>query len=125
MNAVRSIGGACRHLVQEDHVALPLLDLHGVTRQGRNPRGQTGQLVVMGGEQRPAAVDLVQVLDTGPGDRQSVKGRRAAADLVQNDQRALGGLIEDDRGLDHFDHEGRAAAGQVVGRADPTETAGR
>ena len=33
------------------------------------------------------------------------------------------GLIEDRRRLDHLDHEGRAAAGEVVGGADPAEQA--
>ena len=31
------------------------------------------------------------------------------------------GLVQDRRGLDHLDHEGRAAARQVVGGADPAE----
>ena len=33
MNAVAAVGGARRHLMQEDHIALPLLDSHGVGRQ--------------------------------------------------------------------------------------------
>src|SRR5690606_38029764 len=49
--------------------------------------------------------------------------RGAAADFVENDEAALAGLSEDRRGLDHFDHEGRAAASEVVGRADAAEQA--
>ena len=60
----------------------------------------------------------VQVLDAGLGDREAVEGRRAAADLVEDDERARRRLIEDRRRLDHLDHEGRAAAGEVVGGAD-------
>ena len=53
-----------------------------------------------------------------PGDAQPVEGRRAAADLVEHDQAARGGAVEDVRGLLHLDHEGRLAARDVVRRAD-------
>ncbi len=79
--------------------------------------------MVVGGEQGPAAIDLVQMLDRRPGDGQAVIGRRAAADFIQDDQRPGPRLVEDRRGLDHFDHEGRASARQIVGRADPAEQA--
>ena len=71
MDAVGAVGRAGRHLVQEDHLALPLLDPHGVAGQAVELAGQVGQLVVVGGEEPAAAVDLVQVLDAGPGDRQA------------------------------------------------------
>ena len=61
------------------------------------------------------------MLDRGPGDRQAVEGRGAAADFVEDDQRAFAGLVEDDGGLDHLDHEGGAAAREIVGRADARE----
>ena len=57
----------------------------------------------------------------GPGDRRSVKSRGAAADLVENDKGTRTRLVQDRRGLDHLDHKGRAAARQIVGRADPAE----
>ena len=63
------------------------------------------------------------MLDAGEGDGQAVEGRGAAADFVENDQRALARLIEDRRRLDHFDHEGRAPAREVVGGADAREQA--
>ena len=65
----------------------------------------------------------MQVLDAGPGDREAVEGRRAAADLVEDDQRTRGRLIEDRRRLDHLDHEGRTAAREIVRRADAGEQA--
>ena len=77
----------------------------------------------MGGEQGPAAVGLVQALDRRPGDREPVEGRGAAADLVEDDEGAGRRLVQDRRRLDHLDHEGRAAAREVVGRADPGEQA--
>ena len=73
----------------------------------------------MGGKQRPTPVGLVQVLHRRPGDRQPVIGGRAATDFVEDDKRTRAGLIEDRGGFDHFDHEGRAASGKIVGRAHP------
>ena len=109
------------HLVQKDDVALPFLDPHGVAGERRELRRERRQLVVVGGEQGAAAIDLVQMLERRPGDREPVEGRGAAADLVEDDQRARPRLVQDRRGLDHLDHEGRAAAGQIVGGADPAE----
>ena len=83
--------------------------------------GERGHFVEMRGEQRAAAIALVQMLDRRPGYGEPVEGRGAAADFVQNDQRALAGLIEDRRGLDHLDHESRVAARQIVGGADARE----
>src|SRR5690606_7579521 len=53
-----------------------------------------------------------------PGDREAIKGCRAPADLIENDKGPARGAIEDGGGLDHFDHEGRAAMGDIVGSAD-------
>ena len=72
----------------------------------------------MRGEQRAAAVVLVQMLDGRPGDGETVEGRRAAADLVEDDQRSLAGLIEDRCRFHHLDHEGGATAREIVGGAD-------
>ena len=75
----------------------------------------------MRGEQRAAAIAVVQMLDRGPGDGQAVEGCGAATDLVENDQSALARLIEDRRRFHHLDHEGRASARYVVGGADARE----
>ena len=61
------------------------------------------------------------MLDRRPGDGEAVEGRRAAADLVEDHERALARLIEDGGGLHHLDHEGRAAAREIVGGADARE----
>ena len=82
---------------------------------------ERGQLVIMRGEQRAAAVDLVQMLERRPGDREPVEGRGAAADLVEDDEGARARLVEDRGGLDHLDHEGRAPAREIVGGADAAE----
>ena len=85
------------------------------------PVAERGQLVIVRGEQAAAAIDLVQMLDRRPGDRETVEGRGAAADLVEDDQRARAGLVQDRGGLDHLDHEGRAPAREIVGGADARE----
>ena len=78
MDAVGAVGGAGRDLVQKHDVALPFLDPHRVAGERRQLCGERGQLVVMRREQRAAAVDLVQMLERRPGDRQPVIGRGAA-----------------------------------------------
>ena len=76
-------------------------------------------------EERPRldAGLVVQVLRHGPRDGDAVEGRGAAADLVQDDERARRGVVEDVGRLLHLDEEGRAAAREVVGRADAREDA--
>ena len=84
MDAVAAVGGAGADLVQKHDLALPLLDPHRVAGERRQFGGEGGQLVVMGREQGATAVDAVQMLERRPGDRQPVKGRGAAADLVED-----------------------------------------
>ena len=63
----------------------------------------------------------MQMLGDRPGDADAVIGAGASADLIQHHQRSFGGVVEDIRGLVHLDHEGRIAAGEFVGGADPAE----
>ena len=84
MDAVGAVGGARRHLVQEHDLVLPFLDAHGVGRERRQPLLERAQLVEVRGEQRAAAVDVVQMLERRPGDREAIERRRAAADLVED-----------------------------------------
>ena len=100
---------------------------HGdvVVAHARQHARQLGQLVVVGGEERlrAAARVVVQVFDDGAGDGQAVVGAGAAPDLVQDDQAARRGVVQDVRRLDHLDHEGALAGGEVVLRADAGEDA--
>ena len=121
MNAVRPVGDAGHDLVQKNDLVLPLAHLDGGIGKMRQLFRQCGELMVMGGKKRPAAVDVVQVLQRCPGDGKPIIGRRAAPDLVEDHEGALGCLIEDRRRLDHLDHEGRASARQIVGSAHPAE----
>ena len=60
-------------------------------------------------------------LDDGPSDGEPVISRRAAADLIENDQAAGTGLGENRGSLDHLHHERGAAARQIIRRADAAE----
>ena len=80
------------------------------------------EFVVVGGEQGlgPFA-GAVDVFHEGAGYRHSVVGRGAAADFIEQHERAGGEVVHDHRGLQHLHHEGGFAAGDVVGRAHPGE----
>ena len=84
---------------------------------------ERGEFEVVGREQRERLYVFAHVMRGGPGERQTVEGARAAADLVHEHQAVLGRVMQDVRRLGHLDHEGRAAAGKIVRRADAGEDA--
>ena len=76
------------------------------------------ELVVMGGEEGLGPVSvLMDILHYGPGYRHTVKCAGAAAYLIQQYQRARCHVVEDGGGLQHLDHEGGLAPGDIVGSA--------
>jgi hypothetical protein len=77
----------------------------------------------VGREDRLRARAIVgrEMLGNGPGQAESVERRGTAADLVQDDQAAVGRRPEDRGCLLHFDHERGLPARDVVGRADARE----
>lgn len=125
LDAVAAVGGAGDHSADEDDFVVPLFYRHREIAEAGEVFFELGQLLVMRREERAGAAFgvAVEVLDHGPGDGQAVVGRGAAADLVQDDQGAIGGVVEDVGGLVHLDHEGRVAAGEVVAGADAGEDA--
>ena len=56
-----------------------------------------------------------------PGDRQAIEGGGAAADLIEQHQRSLAGVVQDVGGFGHLHHEGGLARGQIIYRPDPGE----
>ncbi len=72
--------------------------------------------MVVGGEERFGAQFrmVVDIFDDGPGNGQPVIGAGPAPDLVQHQQAATGGMVEDVGRLDHLDHEGGLAAVDLV-----------
>ena len=82
--------------------------------QARQTRGEFGQFVVVRGEEGLRAGLVVQVLDDGPRERMAVEGAHAAADFVEDDEAARGGVVEDVGRRAHLDHGRGSAARQVV-----------
>src|SRR3954468_20674092 len=68
-------------------------------------------------------VDRAQMFRRRPGNCQPIECRRAAANLIENNEAAFRCLIENSGGFHHFDHEGRAAACKIVSGPDPREEA--
>ncbi len=123
LDAVTLIGGAFLHLAQKDNAAAALLHRHVIILHPAEPVGQLRQFVVVRGKQRLGAGVGVDVFDRRPGDGQAVIGRGAAAHFVQQDERARRRGVQNRGGLRHLDHEGRAPASKIVGRADASEDA--
>ena len=125
VDAEAAVGGAGHDTAEEDHLAV-LLDGGGVEVVDAGEQiGHGGELVVVGGEDGAGAQArvVVQVLDDGAGDGDAVVGAGAAADFVEDDEAAGGGLGEDGGELQHLDHEGAGAGGEVVVGADAGEDA--
>ena len=85
--------------------------------------GEAREFEIMRGKQREGADFGGNERGAGPRQRQSVEGAGAAADFVHEHQAPGRGVIEDIGRLGHFEHEGRAAAREIVGRADAGEYA--
>src|SRR5687768_9145951 len=119
MNSVALVAGASADTLHEYDLVTILGNLNPVVPGSGQNRFEFGELVVMGREHgHGLRGTFVKPLADGPGDREAIKGRGAAADLVEKNQRAVSGVVEDVRGLDHLDEEGRLAAGEVVACAD-------
>ena len=91
---------------KEDDVVVPLANGDVEVSDGVLRVREGAKLVVVGGEQGAAFHDVVQVFGDGPGDGKSIEGGGAAPDFVENDEALLGGIVDDEGGLVHFDHEG-------------------
>ena len=64
---------------------------------------------------------LQQVFGDGVREGEAVEGGGAASDFVHEDEGLVGGVVKDVGGFAHFDHEGGAVGGEVVGGADTGE----
>src|SRR5690606_4899907 len=122
-DAVAVVRAAVHDPVQEYDLAVPLP--HGDVDVFRMFQliGQFGELVVVGGEEGLGPNPVVDVFRHGPGDADAVEGAGAAAYLVEHQQAAVGGRVEDVGRLDHLHHEGALAPDKVVGGAHPGEDA--
>ena len=110
----------CRKMISSFHSR----DRHVEIVHPRQALGQRGQLVVVGGEEHlGAAPALVQLLGHRPRDREAVEGGGAAPDLVQENQAARGGVVQDAGRLHHLHQERALPARHVVLRAHAREDA--
>ena len=123
MDAVALVGGAGDDFAEEDDFVVPFADRDIAVGHSGAGAGEVGEFVVMGGEEGAAGCDVVEVLGHAPGDGEPVEGRGAAADFVEDDETAVGRVVEDGGGLVHLDHEGGLSAREVVARADTGENA--
>ena len=120
-DAVAFAGGAGFDVVEEDDV-LSLFERGEVHVDRRRVGfGQFGQLEIVGGEEAEGFVFLQQVFGDGVREGEAVEGGGAASDFVHEDEGLVGGVVEDVGGFAHFDHEGGAVGGEVVGGADAGE----
>ena len=123
LDAVGLVRRTLHDLAQEDDLLFPFADGHIVILHARPGTGQIRQLMVMRGEQRAGLQLVMQVLRHGPRDGKTVKGSRAAPDLIQNNQGTFRGVIQNQGRLAHLHHEGGLAARQIIAGAHAAENA--
>ena len=90
---------------------------------GRPVLGKLRELEVMGREQGIGLIVPGKPLGHRARQCEAVVGRGAAPDFVEQDERAIGGVMQDLRGLAHLHHERALAGRQIVARADTREDA--
>ncbi len=123
MDAVAFVRRAGHDLAQENDLVVPFAHRDVVVAHAGPRVGEGGHLVVVRGEEGARLQHVVQVLGDAPREAEPVEGAGAAPDLVEDDEAARGGVVDDERGLVHFDHEGALAARQIVAGADTGEDA--
>ena len=123
LDAVALVGGAGDDFAEEDDVVVPFADCDVAISHTGAGAGEVGQFVVVGGEEGAAGGDVMKMLGHAPSDGEAVEGRGAPADFVEDDEAAVGRVVENGGGFVHFDHEGGLSAREVVGRANAGEDA--
>src|SRR6056300_698838 len=108
---------------QENNLIVPFLNRDVVVLHTFTSLRQISQLMVVSCKQGLGCHlgIVVQVFSHGPGDTDAVKSGGSAADLIEDNQTAWGGMVEDVGGFCHLNHERRLPAGQVVTGANPGE----
>ena len=118
-----TVGGpSLLEFAQEDDLGADLPDGDVEVPYPRIDFLEVVELMVVGREEGLGSVAIfMDVLDDGPCDGHSVVGRGSAAYLIQKDEGAGGEVVQNHRGLEHLDHEGGFASGNVVRGADSCE----
>ena len=115
------VSAAGEDFSQENDLVVPFADGDIEVEDAGARAFEVGEFVVVGREKRPAVDRVVEKFGDAPCDRESVECRCAAADFVEDDEAAGGGIVEDVGGLVHLDHERGLAAREVVVGADAGE----
>ena len=92
VDAVALVRAAGDDAAEEHDLVLVLAHRDRDVAHARARVGERDELVIVRREQRARADRVVQVLGDRPRDRDAVERRRAAADLVEDDERAARGL---------------------------------
>ena len=79
--------------MQEDQIAAGFFHQHLAVGHVAAFPGQGIQLVIVGGKHRAGLEIAGQMFADGPGDRESIKGGGPPADFVEEDERALAGVM--------------------------------
>ena len=118
MQAIAAVGPAGNDAPQELDVLAPFLDGDGIILDFRRIVGHGDELMVVRRKQRQGVDVLQAVFDDGPGDGHAVEGTRTAADFIEDEQAAAGGVFQDVRHFLHFHHERTLAGEDVVAGTD-------
>src|SRR5204862_2592743 len=121
LQAVAAIGGPVLHGVEKHDAVTVLGRVEVYVGTTLDLGGERGELEVVRGKQRQRVDSRGDITRHRPGERQAVEGAGAAADLIEQDETARGGVVEDVGRLGHLHHEGGAPAGKIVRRSDAGE----
>src|SRR5580700_10801753 len=106
----------------QEHDAIAMLGRIEVNvRAGIDFAGEPGELEVVGREKGEGAYLGGRRMIQRTSERQAVEGAGTAADLIHEDQTVAACVVQDVGRFGHLDHERRAAARQIVPRADTRE----
>ncbi len=123
LQPVAAIRRPFAHSMQEHDAIAMLRRIEMHVHAGFDLVRQRRELEVVRGEQRERLHPRRDVPRHRPGERQPVERARATPDLIHQDQTARRRVVQDVRRFRHLDHEGRAAAREIVRRADAREDA--
>lgn len=121
LDAVGFICSTGEDFVEKDNFFVPFTHSNVAIDDSIAGVGEVGEFMVMGGEEGAAFDLVVQMLGDCPRDGETVESCGSAADLIENDQRFFGGMIEYESGFRHLDHEGRLTTRKIIGCADAAE----
>ena len=115
---------ATRHdLTQKNNLIVPLTHRDVEIADATALLGEFGQLVIVGCEESARFDFVVEKFRHAPCDGQPIERGCSSADLIENDETSLRGVVDDVGSFIHFDHERGLATGKIVIRPDAGENA--